>query len=72
MVYQYSHTRQKVPCTFDLTVPGLGYIDGNIGADVSYTYVPELDLPVELTREQMKQGTKVDLPLWLGEMLAVR
>ncbi|KAF2841784.1 GINS complex, Psf3 component [Patellaria atrata CBS 101060] len=43
---------QKVPCTFELTVPGLGYIDGNLGQD-------------------MKQGTKVELPLWLGEMLAV-
>ncbi|KAF2089334.1 DNA replication complex GINS protein PSF3 [Saccharata proteae CBS 121410] len=43
---------QKVPCTFELTVPGLGYLDGNIGQD-------------------MKQGTKVELPLWLGEMLAV-
>jgi len=43
---------QKVPCTFELTVPGLGYIDGNIGGD-------------------MKQGSKVELPLWLGEMLAI-
>ncbi|KAF1991961.1 DNA replication complex GINS protein PSF3 [Aulographum hederae CBS 113979] len=43
---------QKVLCTFELTVPGLGYIDGNEGGD-------------------MKQGTKVELPLWLGEMLAV-
>ncbi|KAK8165221.1 DNA replication complex GINS protein psf3 [Phyllosticta citrichinensis] len=43
---------QKVPCTFELTVPGLGYLDGNAGQD-------------------MKQGTKVELPLWLGEMLAV-
>ncbi|KAL1297295.1 hypothetical protein AAFC00_004850 [Neodothiora populina] len=43
---------QKVPCTFELTVPGLGYLQGNAGED-------------------MKQGTKVDLPLWLGEMLAV-
>ncbi|KAB2575386.1 DNA replication complex GINS protein PSF3 [Lasiodiplodia hormozganensis] len=43
---------QKVPCTFELTVPGLGYLDGNAGQD-------------------MKQGTKVELPLWLAEMLAV-
>lgn len=26
---------QKVPCTFELEVPGLGYIDDNAGADVS-------------------------------------
>ena len=25
---------QKVPCTFSLTVPGLGYLDGNVGGDV--------------------------------------
>ena len=43
---------QKVPCTFDLTVPGLGYLSGNIGEDV-------------------KEGFKVEVPLWLGEMLAV-
>ena len=43
---------QKLPCTFELLVPGLGYLDGNAGGD-------------------MKPGTRVDLPLWLGEMLAV-
>ncbi|KAH0537253.1 DNA replication protein [Glutinoglossum americanum] len=43
---------QKVPCTFELEVPGLGYLDGNSGGD-------------------MKKGTRVELPLWLGEMLAV-
>lgn len=25
---------QKVPCTFDITVPGLGYMEGNPGGDV--------------------------------------
>lgn len=44
---------QKVPCTFELTVPGLGFLEGNMGGD-------------------MKQGSKVELPLWLGEMLALR
>ncbi len=39
---------QKVPCTFELTVPGLGYLEGNMSGD-------------------MKQGSKVELPLWLGE-----
>ncbi|KAI8935220.1 DNA replication protein [Plenodomus lindquistii] len=43
---------QKVPCTFELTVPGLGYLEGNMSGDI-------------------KQGSKVDLPLWLGEMLAL-
>ncbi|KAJ9654048.1 DNA replication protein [Neophaeococcomyces mojaviensis] len=43
---------QKVPCTFEIDVPGLGYLDGNPGGTV-------------------KAGTKLDLPLWLGVMLAV-
>src|SRR5690242_8893706 len=43
---------QKVPCTFELTVPGLGYLEGNMTGD-------------------MKQGSKIELPLWLGEMLAL-
>lgn len=43
---------QKVPCTFELTVPGLGYLEGNMTGDI-------------------KQGSKVELPLWLGEMLAL-
>ncbi|PSK35980.1 hypothetical protein B9Z65_5795 [Elsinoe australis] len=43
---------QKVPVTFEIDVPGLGYLSGNAGGDI-------------------KSGTKVELPLWLGEMLAV-
>ncbi|EGE00254.1 GINS complex subunit Psf3 [Trichophyton tonsurans CBS 112818] len=43
---------QKVPCTFELDVPKLGFLDGNAGGDI-------------------KAGSKVELPLWLGEMLAV-
>ncbi|KAI9855193.1 MAG: DNA replication protein [Vezdaea acicularis] len=43
---------QKVPCTFELDVPDLGYLDGNAGGD-------------------LKQGTRVDVPLWLGVMLAI-
>ena len=26
---------QKVPCTFEIEVPGLGFLDGNSGTDVS-------------------------------------
>lgn len=29
---------QKVPCTFQLDVPGLGYLDGNPGETVSNDY----------------------------------
>ncbi|MCJ1463230.1 DNA replication protein [Pseudocyphellaria aurata] len=44
---------QKVPCTFELDIPGLGHIDDNAGGDI-------------------KRGTRVLLPLWLGELLAVQ
>jgi GINS complex subunit 3 len=47
-----SNTSQKVPCTFELNVPSLGYLDNNPG-------------------HVLKAGTKVDLPLWLAERLAV-
>lgn len=28
---------QKVPCTFDIDVPGLGYMEGNPGGEVTTT-----------------------------------
>lgn len=43
---------QKVPCTFELDVPQLGYLDNN-------------------PTHTLRSGTRVDLPLWLAEMLAV-
>ncbi|EAS36235.3 DNA replication complex GINS protein psf3 [Coccidioides immitis RS] len=43
---------QKLPCTFELEVPGLGFLDGNVGEDI-------------------KAGSRLDVPLWLGVMLAV-
>ncbi|OJZ87477.1 GINS complex, Psf3 component [Aspergillus piperis CBS 112811] len=43
---------QKLPCTFELDVPGLGILEGNAG-------------------ENIKAGTRIDLPLWLGEMLSI-
>jgi len=43
---------QKVPCTFALDVPGLGYLDNN-------------------PSHALKLGTRIDLPLWLGEQLAL-
>lgn len=47
-----SNKIQKVPCTFNLNLPQLGYLDS----------APGRPLP---------NGTKVDLPLWLAERLAV-
>jgi len=43
---------QKVPCTFEMEVPGIGYLQGNPG-------------------DSVKQGTKLELPLWLAEMLVI-
>lgn len=72
---------QKLPCTFELDVPGLGYLDGNAGGTVSR--IERLDKSECLENVskylqtnlcvllQIKAGTKVDLPLWLGVMLAV-
>jgi hypothetical protein len=32
---------QKIPCTFQLDVPGLGYIGGNAGGDVWFPSAPD-------------------------------
>lgn len=62
-------TSQKVPCTFDLTVSGLGYLEGNVGQEVNLVcgmFVDQADV------SKLKEGTKVEVPLWLAELLAVR
>ena len=28
---------QKVPCTFEIDVPGLGFVDGHAGTDVQFS-----------------------------------
>jgi len=33
---------QKIPCTFDVDVPGLGYMEGNPGGDVQLPFAREL------------------------------
>ncbi|KAL2157144.1 hypothetical protein VTH06DRAFT_6432 [Thermothelomyces fergusii] len=43
---------EKIPCTFQLDVPDLGYLDNT-------------------PTQPLKAGTKVNLPLWLAEMLAI-
>lgn len=66
---------QKVPCTFELEIPGLGYIDDNAGGDVrllSHTTTCLIDSSSNLSTNQIKKGTRVLLPLWLGELLAVQ
>jgi GINS complex subunit 3 len=45
---------QKLPCTFNLSVPGLGYLESDTNAG-----------------QPIKSATQIDLPLWLGVMLAV-
>jgi len=43
---------QKIPCTFQLDVPDLGYLENNPG-------------------HTLKAGTRIALPLWLAQMLAI-
>ncbi|KAK3689070.1 hypothetical protein B0T22DRAFT_379495 [Podospora appendiculata] len=43
---------EKIPCTFQLEIPELGYLDNQPG-------------------QPLKAGSKIALPLWLAEMLAI-
>ncbi|KAK6458402.1 uncharacterized protein RJT20DRAFT_126426 [Scheffersomyces xylosifermentans] len=43
---------EKIPCRFNITVPGLGYLEGNPGKAIN-------------------KDSKIELPLWLAEILAV-
>ncbi|KAK3900222.1 hypothetical protein C8A05DRAFT_36148 [Staphylotrichum tortipilum] len=43
---------EKIPCTFQLDIPDLGYLDNT-------------------PTQPLKAGTKVNLPLWLAEMLVI-
>jgi hypothetical protein len=69
--------QQKVPCTFELSVPNMGYLQSNPGEDVSLSLsshpsihpsTNSTSLPLSL---QINKGSKLELPLWLAEMLAV-
>lgn len=37
---------QKVPCTFDLDIPGLGYLEENAGGDVPRPPLHYLQIPL--------------------------
>lgn len=78
---------QKVPCTFDLDIPGLGYLDENPGGDVRSHFLLSLfarmclhhvshhlfSTPANMfISSQIKAGTRVSLPLWLSTLLAVQ
>jgi hypothetical protein len=52
-------------------VPGLGFLEGNMSGDVRSDLTSNSRAAMVI-RAQMKQGSKVELPLWLGEMLALR
>lgn len=43
---------EKVPCRFNMLVPGLGYLEGQPG-------------------KAIQKDTKLELPLWLAEILAI-
>lgn len=43
---------ERIPCKFNMSIPGLGYLDGNPGKPID-------------------ENAKVELPLWLAEILAI-
>lgn len=45
---------QKLPCTFELEVPGLGILEGNPGEDVCFETLPSI-CP-KLTQARSKRG----------------
>jgi GINS complex subunit 3 len=60
---------KKLPCTFEFNGPGLGFLDGNVGEDVrENSSTPTVIAYASL---QIKPGSRVDIPLWLGSFLAV-
>ena len=54
-------TSTRLPCTFNLNVPGLGYLEGGGGTS----------LDAQPTARDIKSGSSISLPLWLGTLLAV-
>lgn len=44
---------QKIPCTFELTVPSLGYLGGNAGEDIKSG--AKLELPALARRDACRQ-----------------
>jgi GINS complex subunit 3 len=66
---------QKLPCTFELDVPGLGYLEGNAGGTVRslspFLSTHKITCGLRADSVQVKAGTKIDLPMWLGIMLSV-
>lgn len=59
---------QKVPCTFDLDIPGLGYLDENAGGDVrlpvSKSFPSVLPLPTlhPIPKAQLGSQSNLSLP----------
>lgn len=62
---------QKVPCTFTLDLPSMGYLDDNAGGDV-LLLTTLVSLPLPLTIHPADQSTNVDLPPPLAFHLACR
>ena len=69
MTSRPTNSLQKVQCTFEITVPSLGYLQGNPGQPVRFVTTPPS--AYILTSGKIKEGTKLEIPLWLAEMLAV-
>lgn len=49
---------QKVPCTFDLDIPGLGYLDENPGGDVNAPITFHFPHPTPPIQNRKKDKTR--------------
>jgi GINS complex subunit 3 len=47
---------QKLPCTFELDVPGLGYLEGNAGGTVSSSIQDERTLHGSAATNTLRTG----------------
>lgn len=56
---------QKVPCTFELDIPGLGYLEGNPGQDVCKPFIPNLILANNAQDKSRYKG-RASIMAWLN------
>ncbi|RMZ74719.1 hypothetical protein DV737_g5806, partial [Chaetothyriales sp. CBS 132003] len=64
-------THTKVPCTFTLSVPGLGYLSTPASTGTTNTSTSSPSPAPHPAQTTLTSGTTLPLPLWLGTLLAV-
>ncbi|RMZ87233.1 hypothetical protein DV736_g5536, partial [Chaetothyriales sp. CBS 134916] len=63
-------THTKVPCTFTLSVPGLGYLSSSASTETNTSNSSSSPAP-HPAQTTLNSDTTLPLPLWLGTLLAV-